>query len=268
MRRSPPTGVPYAYLAKGGARTGTRHTAMARIYAIGDPHLSSARPKPMDIFGPHWTDHAERIFSACRRLAGQDDLLVFAGDISWATRLEEALPDLAEIGALPGRKLLLKGNHDYWWQSRAKIERAIDPSIALLHCDSYVFGDVAIAGGRGWTLPGDEYFTAEDEKIYRREIERLKLSFDSLEGKRFEHLVAALHYPPMNSRHEETEVTELLERHGVEVCIYGHLHGDGIKAGFSGVRHGIRYQLLSADSVDFTPVEVAPALLARTEEPP
>lgn len=216
----------------------------------------------MDVFGEHWKDHDARIFAACREMVADDDLLIFAGDISWATRLEEAMPDLEAIGALPGTKLLLKGNHDFWWQSRAKIERAVDPSIKLLQNDSFVFGDVAIAGGRGWTLPGDEYFTEEDEKIYKREVERLRLSFESLHDKRYEHLVAALHYPPMNSRHEPSEVTEMLARYGVEVCIYGHLHGDGIAAGFSGVRDGIRYQLLSADSVDFRPVEIAPALLA------
>jgi predicted phosphohydrolase len=215
----------------------------------------------MDVFGAHWEDHAGRIFAACRERVAEDDLLVLAGDISWATRLDEALPDLEDIGALPGRKLLLKGNHDYWWQSRAKVERAVDPSIALLQNDSYVFGDVAIAGGRGWTLPGDEYFTPEDEKLYRRELERLRLSFESLAGKRYGHLVAALHYPPMHSRHEPSEVTEMLERYGAEVCVYGHLHGDGIRAGFTGVRGGVRYQLLSADSVGFAPVEVAPALL-------
>jgi predicted phosphohydrolase len=215
----------------------------------------------MDIFGPQWGNHAERIFTACRRLVTDQDLVIFAGDISWAMRLEEALPDLEDIAALPGRKLLLKGNHDYWWQSRSKIERAVDSSIALLHCDSFVFGKVAIAGGRGWTIPGDEYATPEDEKIYRRELERLRLSFESLAGKRYDHLVAALHYPPMTSRHEPSEVTELIERYGAEVCIYGHLHGDGISAGFTGVRNGVRYQLLSADSVNFAPVEVVPALL-------
>ena len=232
-----------------------------RIFAIGDPHLSRAKPKPMEVFGSHWTNHAERIFAACREAVAPDDLLIFAGDISWATRLEEALPDLEDIGRLPGRKLLLKGNHDFWWQSRAKIERAVDPSISLLQNDSFVFGGVAIAGGRGWTLPGDEYFTAEDEKIYRRELERLRLSFESLAGKAYDHLVAALHFPPMSSRREGSEVTALLEHYGVEVCIYGHLHSEGIAAGFTGVRNGIRYQLLSADSVGFRPVEVAPALL-------
>jgi predicted phosphohydrolase len=215
----------------------------------------------MDVFGEHWRNHAERIFAACRRLVAADDLLILAGDISWAMRLDEALPDLEDIAALPGRKLLLKGNHDYWWQSRAKIERAIDPSIALLHCDSFVFGDVAIAGGRGWGLPGDESFEPRDQMIYRRELERLRLSFESLRGRRYEHLVAALHYPPMGSRHEASEVTAMLEHYGVDVCIYGHLHGEGCRAGFTGVRNGVRYQLLSADSVDFTPLEIAPAML-------
>jgi predicted phosphohydrolase len=214
----------------------------------------------MEVFGEHWADHDARIFAACREVLEDDDLMIWAGDISWATRLDEALPDLEAIGELPGRKLLLKGNHDFWWQSRAKIMRAVDPSIALLQNDSIVFGDVAIAGGRGWTLPGDEYFTDDDEKIYLRELERLRLSFESLAGKRHEHLLAALHYPPMSSRHEESEVTRLLERYGVEVCIYGHLHGDGIAAGFNGVRNGIRYMLLSADAAGFRPVEVAPAL--------
>jgi predicted phosphohydrolase len=235
---------------------------VGRIFAIGDPHLSSARPKPMDIFGAHWENHAERFFDAARLLVSAEDLLIVAGDISWAMKLDEALPDLDDIGELPGRKLLLKGNHDYWWQSRSKIERAVHSSISLLHCDSFVFGDVAIAGGRGWTLPGDEYFTDEDERIYRREVERIRLSLESLEGKRYERLLAALHFPPMNSRHESTEVTGLLERYGVEVCIYGHLHGDGIRAGFEGVRNGVRYKLLSADSVGFVPVEVYPGLFA------
>jgi predicted phosphohydrolase len=214
----------------------------------------------MDVFGEHWRDHAQRIFAACRERVGPDDLLIVAGDISWAMRLDEALPDLEDIGALPGKKLLLKGNHDFWWQSRAKIEHAVDPSIALLQNDSYVFGDVAIAGGRGWTLPGDEMYTPDDEKIYLRELERLRLSFESLAGKTYSHLLAALHYPPINSRHEDSEVSAMLERYRVEVCIYGHLHGDGIAAGVTGVRNGIRYQLLSADSVGFAPVEVAPAL--------
>ncbi len=175
-------------------------------------------------------------------------------------RLDDAMADLDDIGALPGKKLLLKGNHDLWWQSRSKIERRIDPSISLLQNDSFVFGDTAIAGGRGWTLPGDAYYTADDEKIYRRELERLRLSFESLAGKSYSRTLAALHFPPMNSRYEPSEVTDLLERYGVEVCIYGHLHGEGHNAGFTGVRNGIRYKLLSADSVAFAPVEVAPAL--------
>jgi uncharacterized protein len=233
---------------------------VTRIFAIGDPHLSRARPKPMDIFGPQWENHAERIFASARSLVADDDLLIVAGDISWATRLDEALPDLADIGALPGSKLLLKGNHDYWWQSRAKIEQAVNPTIALLHCDSRVVGGTAIVGGRGWTLPGDEYFTAEDEKLYKREIERLKLSLASLKGKTYSRILAAMHFPPINSRREPSEVTDLLERHGVDVCIYGHLHGDGIANGFNGTRNGVRYQLVSADSVGFTPVEVYPAL--------
>lgn len=233
---------------------------MGRIFAIGDPHLSRAKPKPMDVFGPAWIDHDERIFEACRELATPDDLIIFAGDISWATRLDDALPDLHDIGALPGRKLLLRGNHDFWWQSRTKIERVIDPSISLLQNDSYVFGDVAIAGGRGWTIPGDEYATPDDEKIYRRELERLRLSFQSLAGKPYRRLLAAMHFPPMTSRQEATEVTDLLHQFHVDVCIYGHLHGDGIAAGFTGLKDGIRYQLLSADSVGFRPVEVAPAL--------
>lgn len=234
---------------------------VARIFALGDPHLSRAHPKPMDVFGDQWTDHGERIFAACREMVGPDDLMIFAGDISWATKLDDALPDLEDIGKLPGTKLLLKGNHDFWWTSRAKVERVIDPSVRLLQNDSHVFGDVAIAGGRGWTLPGDAFFTSDDEKIYLRELARLRLSFESLAGKAYRHLVAALHYPPMNSLHEASAVTELLEAYGVEACIYGHLHGDGIAAGFTGERNSIRYTLLSADAVGFRPVEVAPAML-------
>jgi hypothetical protein len=207
----------------------------------------------MEVFGPAWTDHSERIFAACREVLTDDDLLVVTGDISWATKLDDARLDLDDIGALPGRKLLLRGNHDYWWQSRAQIEAVLHPSIALLQNDSYVFGDTAIVGGRGWVVPGDDWFRAEDQKVYHRELERLRLSLASLRGKRFSRLVAALHFPPMNRRHEPSQVTALLAKYGVELCVYGHLHGEGITAGFEGVMDGVRYKLVSADSTGFRP---------------
>ena len=234
---------------------------MGRIFAIGDPHLSRARPKPMDIFGDNWANHSERIFASCRELVGEDDLLIIAGDISWAMKLEEALPDLDDIAALPGKKLLLKGNHDYWWQSRAKIEQAVHSSISLLYCDSYIFDDVAIVGARGWDLPGAQGTDEGDAKLFRRELERLRLSLESLKGKSYRRILAALHYPPLLANAASTPVTELLERYGVAACVYGHLHGHGIAAGFQGLHNGIEYRLVSADSVEFVPALVQPGLI-------
>ncbi|HOL15449.1 MAG TPA: metallophosphoesterase [Bacillota bacterium] len=227
------------------------------IWAIADLHLSHDRAKPMDIFGPCWENHAEKIAANWRRLVGGDDLVIVAGDISWAMQLSEAAADMNWIAALPGRKLLLRGNHDYWWSSISKVRAALPPGMAALQNDHYVFEDWAICGSRGWICPGEEGFDSEhDEKIYRREIGRLELSLESARLAGRERIVAALHYPPFNRQGSPSGFTGLLERYGVSYCVYGHIHDEGRDRLFQGERGGVNYIFVAADGVDFTPVRV------------
>lgn len=227
------------------------------IWAIADLHLSHDRAKPMDIFGPCWENHAEKIAANWRRLVGGDDLVIVAGDISWAMQLSGAADDMNWIAALPGRKLLLRGNHDYWWSSISKVRAALPPGMAALQNDHYVFEDWAICGSRGWICPGEEGFDSEhDEKIYRREIGRLELSLESARLAGRERIVAALHYPPFNRQGSPSGFTELLERYGVSYCVYGHIHDEGRDRLFQGERGGVNYIFVAADGVDFTPVRV------------
>ncbi len=236
-----------------------------RVFAIGDLHLESGTGKRMDIFGEQWRDHDQKIFESWEREGREDDLLLLVGDISWAMRLEEALPDLERIGRMKGRKLMLKGNHDYWWASSAKMKRALAPSIEILHASAIIINRVAVAATRGWVCPNDSYFEEHDEKIYRREVERLRLALESLRGRteEFDHLVVALHYPPVNQKHEPSGFTELIDEYRADVCVYGHLHGEDIAGGLTGLRRSTQYYLVSADSINFSPAEIK---LSGTEE--
>ncbi|MEN3334836.1 MAG: uncharacterized protein V7641_4201 [Blastocatellia bacterium] len=229
-----------------------------RIFAIGDMHLAGGTDKTMDRFGDHWRDHDRKIFDSWERLAQDDDLLLIVGDTSWAMRLGDALPDLNRIGGMRGRKLLLKGNHDYWWESLAKMRRVADPSIDFLQASSVIINRIAIAGTRGWMCPNDSFFEDQDRKIYEREVGRLRAALDSLKSKtdEYDQLIVALHYPPTNDRHEPSGFTELIDEFNADACIYGHLHGEAIQTALRGLRHKTVYHLVSADAVDFTPVEI------------
>jgi predicted phosphohydrolase len=229
-----------------------------RIFAIGDMHLAGGTDKTMDRFGDHWRDHDRKIFDSWERLAQDDDLLLIVGDTSWAMRLGDALPDLNRIGGMRGRKLLLKGNHDYWWESLTKMRRVVDPSIDFLQASSVIINRIAIAGTRGWVCPNDSFFEDQDRKIYEREVGRLRAALDSLKGKadEYDQLIVALHYPPTNDRHEPNGFTELIDEFNAAACVYGHLHGEAIQTALRGLRHKTAYHLVSADAVDFTPVEI------------
>ena len=223
-----------------------------RVLAIGDLHLSFGADKPMDIFGEAWRDHAPRLAAAWRAAVGGDDLVLIPGDISWALHLEEAAPDLAFIGGLPGRKLLLRGNHDYWWSSLTKVRSALPPSVRALQNDALAVGGVVVGGTRGWSLPGADGAQSEtDARIYRRELVRLELSLSRMgDGRR----IVMLHYPPLDPQRMDTEVTALLERYGVEIAVYAHLHGRAHRGAFVGMHNGVRYALASADYLDFAPL--------------
>ncbi len=228
------------------------------MFAIGDMHLESGTGKTMDRFGEHWRNHDRKIFESWERVGRHNDLLIVAGDTSWAMRIEDALPDLQRIGRMKGLKVLLKGNHDYWWQSLAKMSRVLDPSIKILQASSMIVGRVAIAGTRGWSCPADPSFKPEDEKIYQREVGRLRSALEPLASRRseFDALIVALHYPPTNENHEPSGFTELIDAYFANACVYGHLHGEAIATALTGVRNKTTYYVVSADAVEFEPARI------------
>ncbi len=206
----------------------------------------------MTVFGKAWAGHPEVLFSRWRETVGEDDLVIIPGDISWAMRLEEALPDLMALARLPGVKVLIRGNHDYWWPSISRLRAALPPGMVALQNDAYVYGGVAVAGTRGWITPFDREFTEHDEKIYRREAERLKLSLADAAKKPHEHLIVALHYPPFGPGSEPTLFTELIEEARPDAVVYGHLHGADPER-LPKDWKGIPVHLVAADVLGFQP---------------
>jgi hypothetical protein len=187
--------------------------------------------------------------------------LLVCGDTSWAMRLDEAAGDLARVGRMKGTKVMLKGNHDYWWETQAKMSRVLDPSIRPLNGASIVVERVAVAATRGWVCPNDSHFEDHDSKIYARELGRLRAALASLEGRRheFDTLIVALHYSPVNNLHEPSGFTELIDQYHADACVYGHLHGEDIKSALTGRLGATTYYLVSADAVNFAPAQVLPA---------
>jgi predicted phosphohydrolase len=226
-----------------------------KVFAIGDLHLSGAVDKPMDVFGVAWDKHFLRIQTYWRERVATEDVVLIPGDISWAMHLDEAKPDLEFIANLPGEKILVRGNHDYWWNSLSKVRAALPPTIRALQNDSIRFDGVSIAGSRGWSCPGTSGFTASDEKIYERELIRLELSLKSLPQSGLR--IAMLHYPPFDERQRDSGFTALLEKYGVQIVVYGHLHGKSGRDAFCGMRNGVRYELVACDYLDFAPKLIA-----------
>ncbi|MDD6044971.1 MAG: metallophosphoesterase [Clostridia bacterium] len=223
-----------------------------KLFAIGDLHLSHASDKPMDVFGPAWDNHASRIGEAWRKTVADEDVVLIPGDISWAMQLGEAKADLDFIAALPGKKILLRGNHDYWWTSLSKVRAMLPEGMYALQNDAVDIGGAIIAGSRGWICPGSAGFDEDtDQKIYDREVIRLGMSLERAgEGER---IIAMLHYPPFNEKRNSSAFTHLFERYNVERVIYGHLHGKSCRSAFEGTREGIEYTLCSADHIGFAP---------------
>lgn len=218
------------------------------VYAIADLHLP-ARQKPMDVFGEHWKDHFERIRRDWLDRVAPEDLVLLPGDISWAMRLEEAQEDLESIGRLPGRKILLRGNHDYWWASVGRVRRALPEGMYALQNDSLRIDGRLYAGSRGWTLPGQEP-TGDDLRIYQRERLRLEMSLKHARSTDAEApITAMMHYPPLTDT--EPGFSDILEAYGVTDCVYGHLHGPAIYGAVRGQRGSVRYHQVSCDGLDF-----------------
>lgn len=225
------------------------------LYAIGDFHLALGMDKPMDVFGEKWANHTQKLKTAFAALK-EDDVSVLCGDLSWAMSLESAREDFLFVDSLPGKKLIIKGNHDYWWSTVAKAERFFAENgietIKIIHNNSFEYGDYALCGTRGWFFE-EEKGGGHDKKIMRREIMRLEASLNSA-GERQK--LVFLHYPPVYMNYECPEILELLKKHEVRLCCYGHIHGKACRAAFNGWKNGTQYRLVSADFVDFTPIKL------------
>ncbi len=236
------------------------HEAM-RIWAISDLHLSFAAPKPMDIFGDRWQNHPDRIAARWRKLVAAEDIILLPGDISWALRLPAALPDLQWIDALPGYKVLTKGNHDYWWDEARKQRRAegnlFPPSLALVEADAVEADGWVLCGTRAWVAPGHPLFKPEtDQRIYTRELGRLEraLSGAARLAQGQKPIGVLLHYPPFLPDGTPTAFAEMIAAAGARFCVYGHLHRQiDWDHAVQGDHHGVRYHLTSCDYLGFTP---------------
>lgn len=222
------------------------------LFIIGDLHLSFSSDKPMDVFGPKWESHYERIKEDWIARVTQADTVIIAGDISWAINLEEAHADLSWLDALPGKKLLLRGNHDYWWSTLKKMRGKYE-SIDFIQNNAYVVDGIGIVGTRGWTAPGDTGATEQDVKVFNRECNRLKLSIEALKEK--VPIVCVLHFPPFDERGRKTELNRLIEEHEIREVYFGHIHSN-YQTVKQGEIDGIDYQLISCDYLDFKLKEI------------
>lgn len=221
------------------------------IYGISDLHLSFSDPKPMDIFGSRWTNHWDKIKASWMENIKEDDIILIPGDISWALKLDGALLDLAEISKMPGEKVLLQGNHDYWWQSASKIRKVLPDNMKIIQNDFTDAGDFYICGSRGWMLPGDERFKEKDLKIYNRELIRLNLSLSLAASVSDKPIIAMLHFPPFNEKNEPSEFIDIMKKYNVRKCLYGHLHGESTRNAFEGDFQGIEFFMVSCDYLNF-----------------
>lgn len=230
------------------------------IWAIADIHASGRDPmtgqplKPMDVFGERWADHVERLEHAWAQRVSSSDTVVVAGDIDWALHLEGAMDTLHRMAAWNGRKILVRGNHDYWWSSKTtnKVRAVLPPSVCLLHNNAYLADGYNICGAKGSPVPGSSEWTAHDEKLLNREVQRLETSLAARDSSLS--TIVALHYPPFYAGQQTSAYRALLETEGVEICVYGHLHGNAAGTGPNGSLGGVHYQLVAADAADFMPV--------------
>jgi len=225
------------------------------VFAISDLHLGTCVDKPMDVFGKKWEGHFEKIARDWREKVGEDDVVLLAGDFSWAMTLDEVKEDLTAVAALPGKKVILKGNHDYWWQSLSKVKGVLPKDFFVVQNDVVRIGKYLFCGTRGWTSESE---AEEDKKIFAREVIRLELSLKEMEKQRGEGdvVIGMAHYPPFDLTMRPTPVTELFHRYGVEKVVYGHLHGN-VYAKRKVFLDNATYYLTSCDLVDFTLVPIS-----------
>lgn len=223
-----------------------------KIFAISDLHISSDNEKPMAIFGGNWVGYLEKIRTDWQQKVTDEDIVLVGGDISWSMTLDGARKDIEILTDLKGKKIFIRGNHDYWWHAIGRVRDMLPFGFYALQNDSIKFENVVICGSRGWTVPSSPDFTTQDLKLYNRETERLKISLKNArmlmaEGDK---LIALIHFPPFSTKREDTAFTSLFEENGVDSVVYGHLHGTNIKMEKLIIKNDIKYYLTSCDQVD------------------
>ena len=218
-----------------------------RVFAISDLHLSVNNPKPMDIFGPAWDNYVEKVFSDWKEKVSDDDVVVMAGDFSWAMKLEDTKKDLELFKNLPGKKIMIRGNHDYWWNTISAVRKALPKDFFAIQNDAIKIKNVIFCGTRGWLLP-DENFSQENQKIFDREVIRLEMTLQSAQAlkKDGDKIICLIHYPAKNNAKENTKFTDLFEKYNVEKVVFGHIHAKkNVELFFE--KNGIEYFLTSCD---------------------
>jgi uncharacterized protein len=246
------------------------------VFAISDLHLAGAASKTMDIFGGVWINHKQKLEENWNNTVGKDDLVLIPGDISWAMTIKEAEIDLEWLGSMPGKKVILRGNHDFWWDTLSKVKEHLPPSVYAIQNNSLIFDGISVTGVRLWDdpelqfhndiewvpreelgLPPEKEKIYNDEKIFVRELSRLQMSLESISPKT-KTIITMLHYPPTDFSFKETRTTFLMQKYGVSICVFGHLHSlktDGIPE-FPVRKRGIDFFLVSGDFVNFKPVRI------------
>lgn len=226
------------------------------LYAIGDLHFSTIVNKPMNIFGENWENHTEKIINHWEKTIKESDMVLVLGDTSWGINIDEAKPDIDIIEKLPGDKILIKGNHDYWWSTVNKLNNTFK-ELNFLQNNYYEYNGYAICGGRGWICPNEVKFDENDKKVYEREVHRIRLSLESARKDNMKDIIVITHYPPTNDKLEPSLFTKLYEEYKVKKVIYGHLHGkESFKMGLKGMHNNIEYTLASCDYTDFKLVKI------------
>ena len=228
------------------------------IYAISDLHLSFNADKPMSVFGQGWENHFEKIKKDWLSKVTPDDIVLIAGDISWAMKLQNAEADLQALAMLPGKKVFIRGNHDFWWSGISKVRAsAPDDSFYFLQTDACKIGGFVFVGSRGWACPGSPDYTEQDKKLYLREAERFRLAFKDAERLKQDgdKVIALIHYPPFTAKSEDSLFTKLFEENGVDSAVFGHLHG-AVQFPLRTEKNGVTYHLTACDKVGFKLVKI------------
>lgn len=227
------------------------------VFAISDLHLSFSTDKSMDVFGGKWKNYTDRMLKNWNSVVAENDLVIIPGDISWAMNLEDTLKDFMYINNLNGKKLLLRGNHDYWWSTLTKMQNFIKKNslstISFLQNNAAVWEDYVICGTRGWIIAKDNS-SADDKKIYERERQRLILSLEEASAYKNKKIIAAMHYPPIEKNDLNGGFMDILQNYSVNECIFGHLHDSAHMMAPTGLINGIKFSLVSCDYLNFIPL--------------